>query len=170
MAGRDLSHEAAAADFRGDRLAVPLADGHLRACGDLTGEGDELTPLLGGDAGRNPGPGQVRQARLDRQLAEREMLIVQPTPPPEPSRIQADAELASDLAVIETFCRRQDDARPQREWLGSVAAVDQLFQRQAFFIGEVDEQRLGATGALRNRHGESLLRGMAHYPPRSLAR
>ena len=100
VAGRDLLDDAALDDFVGQFATSPLADGALRVGRRLTGQGDDLGDLLGGDADGRAGAGRIGQAISHGQVLQGGGLQDQPAGAPAARHIKTDVEQARKLAII----------------------------------------------------------------------
>src|SRR6516165_3743581 len=89
MAFRDGLDNPALAGLVGQFTWCPVADGTVRCLRWLTGEGDDLAPLLSTEGGRRPRPHRVLEAFWDGAA-----LAFEPVTAPAPDRSPCGAEAA----------------------------------------------------------------------------
>jgi hypothetical protein len=113
VAGRDRREDAAFDRLLGNFAAAPVADGPVGAVREFAGEGDQLAELFRREVGGSPRTGGIRQPRRDRSG---NVGVCQwggqPAGAPASGHLGVDAEVASNLGVVEAVGGGQDDAPP----------------------------------------------------------
>ena len=97
MSWRELLNDAARHHFIGDFPSCPVADGTF--FGLFTGQGDQLTGLLGGDLCRTPGTLLIAQSLRDRAIFQGYRLQAEPTHAPLAHRVHTGSQFSGALRV-----------------------------------------------------------------------
>jgi hypothetical protein len=95
-----------------------VGDGSFGLLRGLAGQGDDLTDLLGGDAGRPPRPWGIGQPLLHTQLVRGDRLEGHPAGTPEPDGVEGHGAGLSDPGIALTLGGGQDDPGAEGDLLG----------------------------------------------------
>src|SRR5215813_8090613 len=113
MALRNPRDNAAVAGLLGQFTRRPMPDGTPRRLRRLTGQGDDLAPLLGTERRRRPWSRCVLEA-----LRDGTVVAPQPVAAPAPHRGARRAEAACDRGSREALRQQEDHLSTETEVLG----------------------------------------------------
>jgi hypothetical protein len=131
MALGDGRNNAAFAGLIGQFARCPMAHWAFRRLGWLTGQCDNLAPLLGAERGRGAGALRVLQAFRDGATVAGE-----PMAAPAPDCGACCAEAACYIGGIEALSQQEDNLCPKTQVLGCLVGTNQCAKCLVFFLRE----------------------------------
>src|SRR5262245_56292076 len=126
MALGDGPDKAAFAGLIREFARRPMADRPSRRLRGLTGQGDELAPLLGAEGGRSPGAWGVLETRGHGTAGASE-----PMATPAPDRSTCGAEAPGHLGCRQALRQQEDHVGTEAQGLGRLMGTDQRVERVA---------------------------------------
>src|SRR5215510_9151650 len=104
----------------------PMAERPSRRLRGLTGQGDDLAPLLGAEGGRSPGAWGVLET-----LGHGTAGAFEPMAPPAPDRGPGGAEAPGHVGCRQALRQQEDHVGSEAQALGRLMGTDQRVERLA---------------------------------------
>ena len=134
MARGHLVNNLALRDLGSNLARRPLTEGPPGLCRGFASQRHDLADWLVGNAPGLAGPRRIREALCDPEVVQGDGLQPQPPGPPQAHRIDRDAFLAGNLAIVGPLCRSKNHACPQRDVLGGAVAPHEWLQVLPFCL------------------------------------
>src|SRR5262245_24531011 len=139
MALGDGFDNAACASLMGEFTRRPMADRTPRRLWGLTGQGDDLAPLLRAEGGGSPWAWGVLEP-----LGDRAAVALEPVATPSPDCGACGAEATGHVGCRQALRQQEDDVSAEAQVLGRLMGTDHRVKRLALLLGKWHGRRLGA--------------------------
>ena len=129
MALGDGRDHAACAGLIREFARRPMADRPPRRLWGLTGQGDNLAPLLGAEGGRSPGAWGVLET-----LGHGTVEAFEPMATPAPDRGSGGAEAPGHVGCRQTLRQQEDHVGSEAQVLGRLMGTDHRVERLTLLL------------------------------------
>src|SRR5215475_5733266 len=129
MALGDATDNTAFAGLIRELARRPMAAGTPGCLRGLTGQGDDLAPLLRAEGGRSPWARSILEP-----LGERAAMALEPMAPPAPDCGACGAEAPGHLGCCQALRQQEDYLSAEAQVLGGLMGTDQRVERLALLL------------------------------------